>query len=79
LMPRCRFVPPRQIFGGDTWLFLRFYRCQAGLSQARLGRELGGIKRQNIGGMEEGRRPIGRKVAGRLAAYFGVSPGRFFS
>jgi len=42
-------------------------------SQAQLGRNLGDVSRQNISNMEYGRRPISRRMAMRLSAYFGVS------
>jgi hypothetical protein len=56
---------------------LKVYRQDRNLTQKELGRRLGGIARQNIGGMESGRRPIGRKMIQRLAEFFEVDAGRF--
>ena len=47
---------------------LRNYRENAGLTQAALGERMGGIPRQHISNMENGRRPIGKENAKRLAA-----------
>ncbi len=57
--------------------YVRFFRQERGLSQARLGRLLGNVPRQNISGMERGTRPIGKDMALRLARVFEVSPDRF--
>jgi DNA-binding XRE family transcriptional regulator len=65
---------PREMNPG---VWLRFCRQDKGLSQATLGRELGGLSRQNISNMEYGRRPISRRMAVRLSAYFGVSVDKF--
>ena len=46
---------------------LRIYRENAGLTQAALGERMGGIPRQHISNMENGRRPIGKENAKRLA------------
>jgi plasmid maintenance system antidote protein VapI len=55
------------------------YRQDRELSQAALGRGLGGLSRQNVSDMENGRRPIGRRMAERLGRFFDVSPRRFFA
>ena len=47
---------------------LRIYRENAGLTQTALGERVGGIPRQHISNMENGRRPIGKENAKRLAA-----------
>ena len=47
---------------------LRIYRENAGLTQAALGERMGGIPRQHISNMENGKRPIGKENAKRLAA-----------
>ena len=52
--------------------YMRVYRETRGLTQDQLGKKLGGIKPQNISGMEKGRRPIGKeacKKAGRNIQY----------
>ena len=61
----------------DPGAWLRFFRQDRGLSQAQLGRNLGDVSRQNISNMEYGRRPISRRMAMRLSAYFGVSVDKF--
>jgi DNA-binding XRE family transcriptional regulator len=57
--------------------YLRRFRLDKDLTQAELGKRLGGIPRQNVSNMEKGRRPIGRKMAGRLSRFFGVPVARF--
>ena len=47
---------------------LRIYRENAGLTQTALGERMGGIPRQHISNMENGKRPIGKENAKRLAA-----------
>ena len=47
---------------------LRIYRENAGLTQTALGERVGGIPRQHISNMENGKRPIGKENAKRLAA-----------
>jgi DNA-binding XRE family transcriptional regulator len=49
---------------GDS---LRICRENAELSQAQLGERLGGVPRQNVSAMEEGRRGIGKEMARSLA------------
>ena len=52
---------------------LRIYRENAGLTQAALGERMGGIPRQHISNMENGKRPIGKENAKRLAAALHVN------
>ena len=59
---------------GDT---LRVYRETRQLTQAELGKRLGGIPRQQISNMENGSRPISVSMAKRLAAIFDVPAERF--
>ena len=47
------------------------------LSQSELGRKLGRLSRQDLSKMENGRRPISRRMALRLASFFGVSVDKF--
>ena len=47
---------------------LRIYRENAGLTQTALGERMGGVPRQHISNMENGKRPIGKESAKRLAA-----------
>jgi DNA-binding XRE family transcriptional regulator len=57
--------------------FLKLFRRIGNLSQTELGRKLGGVTRQNICHMENGRRPISRGMAIRLSRFFGASPDKF--
>jgi len=57
--------------------FRRLFRQIENLSQAELGRKLGGVSRQNICHMENGRRPISRGMAMRLSRLFGASSDKF--
>ena len=59
---------------GDS---LRVHRETRQLTQTELGKRLGGIPRQQISNMENGRRPISVPMAKRLAAVFDVPAGRF--
>lgn len=56
---------------------LRIYRENLGLTQAELGKYLGGVPRQHISNMEHGRRPISLKMARKLAEVLKVSPEKF--
>jgi DNA-binding XRE family transcriptional regulator len=56
---------------------LRAYRMSRGLTQPMLGKALGGISKQNISDMENGRRPIGKEVAKKLAEIFNTSVEKF--
>lgn len=51
---------------------LRTYRENAGLTQTALGQKIGGVPRQHISNMENGKRPIGKENAKKLAAALGV-------
>lgn len=57
--------------------YMRVYRESRGFTQDQLGKKLGGISRQNISGMEKGRRPIGKEVAKMLAEIFNTSVEKF--
>jgi DNA-binding XRE family transcriptional regulator len=57
--------------------YLRRFRLDRDLTQAELGRRLGGIPPQNVSNMEKGRRSISRTMAGKLARFFGVPVARF--
>jgi transcriptional regulator with XRE-family HTH domain len=56
---------------------MRIYRENRGWTQARLGRELGGMSRQKISDMERSRRVISGDTAIALAQIFGVAVERF--
>lgn len=59
----------KRITPGDV---LRTYRENAGLTQTVLGQKIGGVPRQHISNMENGRRPIGKESAKKLAAALGL-------
>lgn len=58
---------------------MRIYRENRGWTQARLGRELGGMSRQKISDIERGRRAISGDTAIALSQIFGVAVERFRS
>jgi DNA-binding XRE family transcriptional regulator len=57
--------------------FLRIYRMNKGLTQAELGKKLGGIPRQHISNMERGQRSISINIARKLSEIMNVSVERF--
>jgi DNA-binding XRE family transcriptional regulator len=65
---------PLKMKPGDC---LRFFRQDNGLSQSELCRKLGRLSRQDLSKMENGRRPISRRMALRLAGFFDVSVDKF--
>jgi DNA-binding XRE family transcriptional regulator len=50
-------------------IYLHGYRMREGLTQKELGKYLG-IAQANISRMERGKKPIGKKLAKRLADFF---------
>ena len=64
----------RQTAPGDN---MRIYRELREWTQEELGKKLGGVPRQNVSGMEKGRRDISKKTAKTLAEVFGVSVEKF--
>ncbi len=56
---------------------LRSYRQNLKLTQAALGKELGGIPKQFVSNMENDIRPISKKMALKLAGIFEVSVAKF--
>lgn len=53
--------------------YLRIYRERNGLTQTKLGEMAGGVPRQHISNMENGRRAISLKTARKFADIFNVS------
>ncbi len=51
---------------------MRIYRENRAMTQARLGELLGGIPRQHISNMENGKRPISLNTAKKLAKLFNI-------
>jgi DNA-binding XRE family transcriptional regulator len=56
---------------------LRIFRVNKGLTQAALGKKLGGIPRQHISNMERGQRTISINNARKLSEIFNVSVEKF--
>jgi DNA-binding XRE family transcriptional regulator len=56
---------------------LKVYRMNRGLTQEHLGEILGGIPKQHISNMENGKRPISLKMAKNLSKIFKVSVEKF--
>lgn len=58
---------------------LRIYRETRQLTQSELGRQLGGLARQQISNMENGIRPISLGMARKLAKVFEIPAERFLA
>jgi len=56
---------------------LRIYRQNMKMTQAVLGKKLGGLPKQYISNMENGIRPISKNMALKLADIFEVSVAKF--
>jgi DNA-binding XRE family transcriptional regulator len=56
---------------------LRIYRQNLKMTQSDLGKKLGGIPKQFVSNMENGIRPISKKMALKLAELFEVSVAKF--
>ncbi len=56
---------------------LRIYRQNAKMTQAELGKRLGGLPKQFVSNMESGIRPISKNMALKLAGLFKTSVARF--
>ena len=57
--------------------FLRFFRQDKLLTQTELGMQLGGLSRQHISDMENGRRSISKGTARKLSRFFDVALSKF--
>ena len=55
---------------------IRVYRENRGMTQAELGRRLGGMARQGISAMERGRRGVSAATAEAIGDVLGISAGR---
>ncbi len=64
----------KRMIPGDS---LKIYRENKRMTQAELGKALGGLPRQHISNMEHGVRPISKKTALKLSRIFGVTVERF--
>ncbi len=58
-------------------VYMRVFRQNRRMTQDALGKALGGIPRQHISNMENGSRPISKKIALKLAKLFDVSVSKF--
>jgi DNA-binding XRE family transcriptional regulator len=59
--------------------YLKVFRQNKNMTQAELGKALGGLPRQHISNMENGIRPISKKIALKLSKLFDVSVEKFIS
>ena len=57
--------------------YMKIYRENQKVTQTELGKILGGLPRQHISNMENGVRPISKKIAMKLAKAFDVSVEKF--
>jgi DNA-binding XRE family transcriptional regulator len=57
--------------------YMRVFRENKGMTQAALGKLLGGVPAQHISNMERGSRSISKKVALQLSKVFDVSVEKF--
>ena len=59
--------------------YIKIFRQNKNMTQAELGKELGGLPRQHISNMENGSRPISKRTALKLAKLFDVSVEKFIA
>ena len=59
--------------------YIKVFRQNRNMTQAELGKALGGLPRQHISNMENGIRPISKKTALKLAKLFDISVEKFIS
>ena len=59
--------------------FIKVFRQNNNMTQAELGKALGGLPRQHISNMENGSRPISKRIALKLAKLFDVSVEKFIA
>ena len=58
-------------------IYMKIYRENRKMTQTELGKILGGLPRQHVSNMENGVRPISKKIAMKLAKAFDVSVEKF--
>ena len=58
-------------------IYMKIYRENRKITQTELGKILGGLPRQHVSNMENGVRPISKKIAMKLAKAFDVSVEKF--
>jgi DNA-binding XRE family transcriptional regulator len=59
--------------------YVKIYRQNRHMTQVQLGALLGGLPRQHVSNMENGLRPISKKMALQLSRVFDVSAERFLA
>ena len=59
--------------------YMKVFRQNKNMTQAELGKALGGLPRQHISNMEKGSRPISKRIALKLAKFFDVSVEKFIA
>jgi DNA-binding XRE family transcriptional regulator len=59
--------------------YIKIFRQNKNMTQAELGKALGGLPRQHISNMENGSRPISKRIALKLAKLFDVSVDKFIA
>ena len=57
--------------------YMKIYRENRKMTQTELGKILGGLPRQHVSNMENGLRPISKKIALKLSKVFEVSVEKF--
>jgi DNA-binding XRE family transcriptional regulator len=57
--------------------YMKAYRLSRGITQAKLGEMLGGLSRQWISDIENGRRPVSKEIAKNLSEIFRTSVEKF--
>ena len=58
-------------------IYMKIFRENRKMTQTELGKLLGGLPRQHVSNMENGLRPISKKIALKLSKLFEVSVERF--
>jgi DNA-binding XRE family transcriptional regulator len=59
--------------------YIKVFRQNRNMTQSELGKALGGLPRQHVSNMENGIRPISKKIALKLAKLFDVSVEKFIA
>jgi DNA-binding XRE family transcriptional regulator len=58
-------------------VYMKIFRENRKMTQTELGKILGGLPRQHVSNMENGSRPISKKIALKLSKVFDVSVEKF--
>jgi DNA-binding XRE family transcriptional regulator len=58
-------------------IYMKIFRENRNMTQAQLGKKLGGLPRQHVSNMENGLRPISKRIALKLSEVFDVSVEKF--